>query len=206
MRDWIKYYVQNTLDRSPSPLRGFAFAALALTLLTAAKLTALRLVPGSADLALHVPPWLLLPAVALLGTLIVWGALVFGETLLLGDPARTAEMVGLGFAPLAVTGAVGLVLAAWWPVRLQAPPRPDDMLERLLWAAEVQTAAQRSPTFYALTAIELLGVLIGVYVFYQAVRVWKPAKAGTAAAVFGTFMLGIWVLRNYPSLATIIGA
>ncbi|WP_287418235.1 hypothetical protein [Oceanithermus sp.] len=206
MRDWIKYYVQNTINRSPSPLRGFAFAALALTLLTVAKLTALRLVPGSADLALHVPPWLLLPAVALLGTLIVWGALVFGETLLLGDPARTAEMVGLGFAPLALTGAVELVLAAWWPVRLQAPPRPEDMLERLLWAAEVQAAAQRSPIYYALTAVELLGVLAGVYVFYQAARIWKPAKAGTAAAVFGTFMLGIWVLRNYPSLAAILGA
>lgn len=206
MRDWIKEYAESALKRSPSPLRGFTVAALALTLMTAAKLTALRLVPGSADLALHVPPWLLLPTVALLGTLIVWGALVFGETLLLGDSARTAEMVGWGFAPLALAGAVELVLAAWWPVRLQAPPRPEDMLERLLWAAEVQTAAQRSPTFYALTAVELLGVLAGAYVFYQAVRVWKPAKAGTAAAVFGTFMLGIWVLRNYPSLAAILGA
>jgi len=204
MRTWLENRVKQALMRSPSPLLGFAFAALALTLLTAAKLAALRTVPGSEDLALHVPAWLLLPAAALLGTMVVWGALVFGMTLVLGDSARTAELTGLGFAPIALIGAMELLLAAWWPAKVTAPPPPNDWLSRLLWAARLQTAAQQTPTFYALSGLELLGVLAGAYLLFNVLRIWQPRRSGIATVLFAAYMLGIWVLRNYPTLVHLL--
>lgn len=184
----------------PNPLAGFLVAGLALFLLALAKQVAMRTLPAAATLTLRVPVWVIAPAVGFLGALFLWGALTFGLTLVLGDSARTAQLVGWAFVPFVILGLVEVVVAAWWPVSVQAPPRPEDLIQVLLWSAEVQTLAQKATTFRIFAVLEFIAVLWGVYLLWMALKAWKPPKAAVGAAVFGTFMLGFWLLRNLPSL------
>jgi len=187
-------------QRQPSPLMGFGVTMAALFLTTLAKEAALREVPSAAGLTFHVPWWVMAPAAGFFGALFIWGALTFGLALVLGDSARTAEWVGWAFAPFVIAGLLELVVAALWPAQVQPPPRPDQPLQILLWSAQVQTMAQETLPFIAFTVLEAASVGWGGYLLFTATRLEKPGKATVTAAVFVTFMLGFWLLRNYPTL------
>jgi len=190
----------STVRGKPNPLAGFLVAGLALFLLALAKQVAMRTLPAAATLTLRVPVWVIAPTVGFFGALFLWGALTFGLSLVLGDSARTAQLVGWAFVPFVILGLVEVLVAAWWPARVQAPPHPEGLIQVLLWSAEVQTLAQKSLTFRIFTVMELVAVFWGSYLLWVALKVWRPHKAVVGAAVFGTFMLGFWLLRNLPSL------
>lgn len=186
--------------RKPSPLRGFLVAMTAMILLMTAKWLALRTVPGAAGFALRLPAWLVVPSAGIFGALFIWGALTFGLVPVLGDSSRTAETVGWSFAPWVMAGILQSVVASWRPAHVQLIPRPQGVLDRFVWAAKMQTAAQKTLTFRVFTALELAALLWGAYLLFLALRAWKPSRATVATAAYLTLMAGFWLLRNMPSL------
>jgi len=195
-----KRFFSVMVQGKPSPTSGFLVAATALLIMTLAKQVAMRAVPGASEFSFHVPVWIIAPSAGFFGALILWGGLTFGLSMVVGDSARTAQLVGWAFAPLVAIGFLEALIAAWWPVSVHAPPRPEDPIQVFLWWAQVQTLAQKAPTFQVFAALEFIAVLWGAYLLWVALKVWRPHKAVVGAAVFGTFMLGFWLLRNLPSL------
>lgn len=183
-------------EKRPSPLAGFLAAAVAFGLLTLAKELALRNFPPEARSILPLPAWLVALMAGLFGALLFWGSLTAGLTLVTGDSARTAELVGLAHLPLALAGLFELALAAWLPVTATPPPAPADPTQRLLWSASALAEAAKAPYFHLAAVPELLGALWGGFLFYAGARAFFPQKAGVAAAAFLTVLLGLWLLRN----------
>jgi len=189
-------YFAHRHETGPSPLLGFTMAMFAFGLMTWAKELALRNLPTAARSILPLPTWLVALLAGFFGALLLWGALTVGLTLITGDSARVAELVGLSLAPLALGGLVQLALAAWLPVQTALPPIPDSPQERLLWSANAMLAVQSAAYFRAAALPELLGVLWGGHIFYTGARVFFPPKAAVTVAVYLTLMLGLWLLRN----------